>query len=57
MSLGIKALFVVLALAGYASLWAAIAADMGVTLLVIGNSLRLLRLSPGVAVIQSVATR
>ena len=42
-SLAVKALFVVLTFAGYASLWAAIAADMGASLLVIGNGLRLLR--------------
>lgn len=42
LSLGIKAVFVLLTFAGYASLWAAIAADMGVSLLVIFNALRLL---------------
>ena len=42
-SLAIKMLFVVLTFAGYASLWAAIAADMGASLLVIANGLRLLR--------------
>jgi len=41
-SLAVKAAFVVLTFAGYASLWAAIAADMGASLLVIGNGLRLL---------------
>ncbi|OHB79970.1 MAG: hypothetical protein A2V98_21090 [Planctomycetes bacterium RBG_16_64_12] len=41
-SLSVKALFVVLTFAGYASLWAAIAADMGVSLLVVFNALRLL---------------
>ncbi|WP_160164373.1 heavy metal translocating P-type ATPase [Rhodopirellula baltica] len=41
-SLAIKALFVVLTLMGMASLWAAIAADMGASLLVIANGLRLL---------------
>ncbi len=44
-SLSIKAVFVVLTFAGYASLWAAIAADMGVSLLVVFNALRLV--SPG----------
>ena len=43
LSLGIKIVFVVLTFAGKASLWAAIAADMGVSLLVIANALRLLR--------------
>ncbi len=43
-ALGTKAMFVVLTLAGIASLWLAIAADMGASLLVIANGLRLLRL-------------
>ena len=42
LSLSVKALFVVLTFGGFASLWAAIAADMGVSLLVIFNALRLL---------------
>jgi Zn2+/Cd2+-exporting ATPase len=42
-SLIVKAAFVVLAFTGKASLWSAIAADMGVSLLVIVNALRLLR--------------
>jgi Zn2+/Cd2+-exporting ATPase len=42
LSLSVKAIFVVLTFAGAASLWAAIAADMGVSLLVIFNALRLL---------------
>lgn len=42
-SLLVKAVFVVLTFAGHASLWAAIAADMGASLLVIANGLRLLR--------------
>lgn len=42
-SLAIKAAFVVLTFAGFASLWAAIAADMGASLLVIANGLRLLK--------------
>jgi Cd2+/Zn2+-exporting ATPase len=37
---------VALAFAGHASLWAAIAADMGVSLLVIVNALRLLESRP-----------
>jgi len=41
-SLAIKALFVGLTFFGWASLWAAIAADMGASLLVIFNGLRLL---------------
>jgi Cd2+/Zn2+-exporting ATPase len=42
LSLAVKFVFVALAFAGHASLWAAIAADMGVSLLVIVNALRLL---------------
>lgn len=42
-ALGLKALFLVLALSGHASLWMAIMADTGATLLVILNALRLLR--------------
>jgi len=42
-SIAIKVVFVALTFAGRASLWAAIAADMGVSLLVIFNALRLLR--------------
>ena len=41
-ALAIKAVFVVLTFAGLASLWAAIAADMGASLLVVFNALRLL---------------
>jgi Cd2+/Zn2+-exporting ATPase len=46
-ALGIKALFIALALEGIATLWAAIAADMGVSLLVIFNALRLLNAKHG----------
>ena len=42
LSLIVKAVFVILTFLGFASLWAAIAADMGVSLLVIMNALRLL---------------
>jgi Cd2+/Zn2+-exporting ATPase len=42
-ALGIKLLFLALAVAGHASLWAAIAADAGASLLVIFNGLRLLQ--------------
>jgi Cd2+/Zn2+-exporting ATPase len=44
-SLAIKAVFVVLTFIGHASLWSAIAADMGASLLVIFNGLRLLKTS------------
>ena len=42
-ALALKAVFLLLAVAGYTSLWLAIAADMGATLLVVANALRLLR--------------
>ncbi|MBN9688663.1 MAG: cadmium-translocating P-type ATPase [Verrucomicrobia bacterium] len=42
-ALAIKAVFLVLALSGHTSLWLAILADTGATLVVIANSLRLLR--------------
>ena len=42
-ALGVKAVFVVLTLVGHASLWSAIAADMGASLLVVFNALRLTR--------------
>jgi Cd2+/Zn2+-exporting ATPase len=42
-SLAVKLAFVVLTFAGISSLWGAIAADMGASLLVIANGLRLLR--------------
>jgi len=42
-ALGVKAIFLVLALTGHTSLWLAILADTGATLVVIANALRLLR--------------
>jgi Cd2+/Zn2+-exporting ATPase len=42
-ALALKLVFLVLALAGYASLWLAILADTGATLLVVANALRLLQ--------------
>ena len=42
-SIGIKALFMLLTVLGIASLWGAIVADVGATLLVVANALRLLR--------------
>ena len=42
-SLVLKAAFLVMAIAGVATLWMAVAADMGASLLVIANALRLLR--------------
>ncbi len=44
-SLGVKAVFMVLTFAGFATLWGAIAADVGASLLVVVNALRLLRAS------------
>lgn len=43
LSLAIKGVFLALALPGYATLWMAVGADMGASLLVIFNGLRLLR--------------
>jgi Cd2+/Zn2+-exporting ATPase len=42
-ALGLKAVFLVLTLTGHATLWLAILADTGATLLVVANALRLLR--------------
>jgi Cd2+/Zn2+-exporting ATPase len=42
----VKLVFLVLAVFGYTSLWLAIAADTGATLVVIANALRLLRVEP-----------
>lgn len=42
-AVGIKAVFLVLALLGHTSLWLAVVADTGATILVIFNALRLLR--------------
>jgi Cd2+/Zn2+-exporting ATPase len=46
LSIGIKVVFFVLALAGIATLWMAVFADMGASLLVAANGLRLLRYEP-----------
>ena len=43
LALGIKAVFFVLAVFGTATMWMAVFADMGASLLVVGNGLRLLR--------------
>ncbi|KAA0237395.1 MAG: hypothetical protein EDM74_09540, partial [Armatimonadetes bacterium] len=42
-AIGVKVVFFVLAFFGIASLWMAVFADMGASLLVVGNGLRLLR--------------
>jgi Cd2+/Zn2+-exporting ATPase len=50
-SLGVKAAFMVLTFVGFATLWGAIAADVGASLLVVFNALRLLKgTPPGLAV-------
>jgi Cd2+/Zn2+-exporting ATPase len=46
LSIGIKAVFFVLALFGVATLWMAVFADMGASLLVAANGLRILRFDP-----------
>ena len=43
LALGIKVVFLTLALSGHATLWMAVFADMGGSLLVVFNGLRLLR--------------
>ncbi|HZD25455.1 MAG TPA: heavy metal translocating P-type ATPase, partial [Alphaproteobacteria bacterium] len=47
LSLAVKAVFMVLTFAGFATLWGAIAADEGAALLVVANALRLLRQGGG----------
>lgn len=42
-SIAIKAVFLVMAVAGWATLWMAVAADMGASLIVVANGLRALR--------------
>ncbi|UYL09882.1 cation-translocating P-type ATPase [Bdellovibrio sp. SKB1291214] len=44
-ALVLKAIFLILALSGYSSMWMAIAADTGATLIVIINALRLLKIN------------
>jgi Zn2+/Cd2+-exporting ATPase len=43
MAIVIKLLCVLFAVAGVATLWMAVVADMGASLLVVGNAMRLLR--------------
>ena len=43
LALGIKAVFLVLTFTGDATMWMAVFADMGASLLVVGNGLRLLK--------------
>ncbi|MCO5978382.1 heavy metal translocating P-type ATPase [Ideonella oryzae] len=47
LALGIKAVFLALAVFDHASMWMAVFADMGASLLVVGNGLRLRRLPAG----------
>ncbi len=46
LALGIKLVFLMLALVGHASMWMAVFADLGATLLVVANGLRLVRSQP-----------
>ncbi len=52
-ALGLKAVFLTLAVTGHTSLWLAIMADTGATLLVVANALRLLRIRPSASVSQA----
>ncbi|GGX88255.1 metal-transporting P-type ATPase [Litchfieldella qijiaojingensis] len=45
-AIGIKLVFLVLAFSGHATLWMAVFADMGASLLVVANGMRLLRAMP-----------
>ena len=47
LALGLKLVFFVLAVFGNASMWMAVFADMGASLLVVANGLRLLRMDMG----------
>ncbi|HBP31965.1 MAG TPA: heavy metal translocating P-type ATPase [Advenella kashmirensis] len=49
LALGIKAVFLVLVLLGLGSMWLAVFADVGASLLVVANGLRLLRVGPKLA--------
>jgi Zn2+/Cd2+-exporting ATPase len=46
LALGIKAVFLILTLTGLGTMWMAVFADVGASLLVVGNGLRLLRVNP-----------
>lgn len=45
-ALAVKALFAVLAIAGLATMWMAVFADTGTTLIVVANAMRMLRMKP-----------
>ena len=47
-ALAIKILVMILGLCGFASMWMAVFADTGVTLIVVANGMRLLRAAPGI---------
>nr|WP_232467655.1 heavy metal translocating P-type ATPase [Bordetella genomosp. 9] len=47
LALGIKAVFLVLALSGMATMWMAVFADVGTSLMVVANGMRLLKLGDG----------
>ena len=47
LALGIKGVFLLLAVAGQATMWMAVFADMGASLLVVANGLRLLKALDG----------
>ncbi|CAB3631933.1 Cadmium-transporting ATPase [Achromobacter pulmonis] len=49
LALGIKVVFLALAMTGHATLWMAVFADVGASLLVVANGLRLLRAAPQAA--------
>jgi Cd2+/Zn2+-exporting ATPase len=49
LALAVKAIFFVLAVLGHATMWMAVFADMGASLLVVFNGLRLLRGAPSVS--------
>ncbi|KXK55032.1 MAG: Cadmium, zinc and cobalt-transporting ATPase [Chlorobi bacterium OLB7] len=55
-ALGLKLIFFVLAVLGYATLWMAVFADMGASLIVVANGLRLLRGSAIASAAGSAAT-
>jgi Cd2+/Zn2+-exporting ATPase len=49
LAIGIKAIFFALTLAGWGTMWMAVIADVGASLLVVGNGLRLLGWRKGLA--------
>jgi Cd2+/Zn2+-exporting ATPase len=55
LALGIKLIFLVLALTGFATLWMAVFADVGASLLVVANGLRLLKAGDGRLALKSAS--